>query len=85
MEKIERDAYMWSDLLSSENRVVAEKHAVTLRALLYVESGLEIARVLDALKISRATWHRRVQDLKHWQSANSAATRQMLFRSTDSQ
>ena len=59
---------MFADLLNSERRALAEKHAVTQRAIIYMEGGLSIAQVLAALHISRATWHRRVMDMRHWQA-----------------
>jgi flagellar biosynthesis regulator FlbT len=74
MEKAEVNARMWSDLLSAELRVVAEKHAVTQRALIFISAGLPVERVYDALKISRATWQRRVVALKDWQAGNREAS-----------
>lgn len=72
MDTTEAQTQMYADLLTSETRAVSERHAVTQRALLYVEiGGLPVREVLQALHISRATWHRRVQDLRHWQAAKS--------------
>jgi hypothetical protein len=68
MEKSVAQSQMFADLARSETRAVSERHAITQRALLYVEAGLPTARVLDALLISRSTWHRRVQDLRAWQA-----------------
>lgn len=69
---------MWVDLLTSENAAKAAPHNVTRRAEIYVEAaGLPLDRVLDALKISRATWYRRLQALREWESENRAAARRI--------
>lgn len=76
METAEQHGRMWADLLTSELRWQAERHAVTTRGLFYVEAGLPLDKVLDALKISRATWYRRVADLEANRAANRAAADQ---------
>lgn len=59
---------MYESLLKSERRLRAERHDITRRALIYMEmEGLPLDRVLEALGISRATWYRRVQDLRQTQ------------------
>ena len=69
MTNLEAQTQMFADLLNSESRALAEKHAVTQRALLYMELGeLTRPQVLAALHCSQATWYRRVQDLRHWQA-----------------
>jgi len=55
---------MVDDIRNTERRLLAEHHASTRRALLYIEAGLTRQDVLDALGISQATWYRRVQDLR---------------------
>ena len=60
---------MWADLLTSEKRAQDAQHYVTARAVLYVEAGLPLERVLDALGVSRATWYRRVQALEAWRAS----------------
>lgn len=62
METSEIQARMWADLFTSEMNARALSFSVTERAVLYVEAGLPVESVLDALKISRATWYRRVSD-----------------------
>jgi hypothetical protein len=70
MEVAEVRARMWSDLLMSENRARAAQHEVTYRAELYLSAGLPLDKVLDALKVSRATWYRRVEALREWEERN---------------
>ena len=72
MEEIKRNATMWVDLLTSELRWKAERDAVTTRALVYLDAGMELEKVLDALKISRATWFRRVKALEETHAATRA-------------
>ncbi|MEA2396729.1 MAG: hypothetical protein QOE72_4832 [Chloroflexota bacterium] len=80
METIERDARMWADLLTSENAARAAQHEVTNRAQLYLASGLPLERILEALKISRATWYRRLSELAAWEARNSKASRDVMAR-----
>jgi hypothetical protein len=63
----------WADLFVAEARWQGERFSVTTRALLYVEAGLPVERVCDALKISRATWYRRVREHEAERAANLAA------------
>jgi hypothetical protein len=64
MEETEAQARMWADLLAGETQVRTAAHDVTRRAELYLHAGLPLERVLDALRISRATWYRRVAELR---------------------
>jgi hypothetical protein len=73
METQEWQGRAWADLLTSELEARSAQHKVTQRAQLYVEAGLPVERVLDALKISRATWYRRLTDLDDWRARNLAA------------
>ncbi len=68
---------MWVDLLTSELRAKSATHDVTRRALIYLDSGLTLEQVLDALKISRATWYRRVEAMKEFHAEGQAAARRM--------
>lgn len=63
------------DLLTSELRARGAVHEVTSRAELYLATGLPLGQVLDALKISRATWYRRVDALRAWEAENRSAAR----------
>lgn len=71
-------AKMWVDLLVSEMHAQSARHMVTQRAEVYLWSGLPLERVLDGLKISRATWYRRVAELRGWEAENAAASGRML-------
>jgi hypothetical protein len=73
METTERNSRMWVDLFTSETQAKSARHAVTERARLYMEAGLPLDQVLDALKISRATWYRRVQEHDDWRDDNARA------------
>lgn len=64
MAKDQITSRMYEDLRDSETRLLAERHAITARALVYIGAGLDQRSVLVALGISRATWYRRVQDLR---------------------
>jgi hypothetical protein len=68
VEKRELDIEMWADLRNSEIRQIDERNWLTQRALNYMEAGLPLVSVLDAFRCSRATWYRRVQDLRQWQA-----------------
>jgi Trp operon repressor len=53
------------DLVGGARRLEDERQALTIRAQLYLASGvLTQAQVLNALGISRATWYRRVAQLE---------------------
>lgn len=52
---------------------------MTRRAELYLHAGLPLERVLDALKISRATWYRRVADARAQEEANRLAMAGVSF------
>jgi hypothetical protein len=77
MEEAKRQAAMWTDLLAGELQARAAQHRITERALIYLDCGLPLAQVLDALKISRATWYRRVTALEEFQAENRSAARRM--------
>jgi hypothetical protein len=77
METTEVQARMWSDLLTSEMTARSAQHKVTERASIYIATGLPLDQVLDALKISRATWYRRVEALDAWKEDNRAAARRI--------
>ncbi len=77
METLDVQARMWSDLLTSEMAAKSAQHKVTERASIYIATGLPLDQVLDALKISRATWYRRVEALDAWKDENRAAARRV--------
>ena len=66
-------ARAWVDLLTGEMHARSAQHQVTSRAELYLYAGLPLETVLDALKISRATWYRRVEALREHEAENRAA------------
>lgn len=51
---------MWGDLFVSEVEARAAVSRVTFRAMMYVDSGMPIEKVLDALQIDQCTWDSRV-------------------------
>ncbi|MFZ0667090.1 MAG: hypothetical protein WAM97_15160 [Acidimicrobiales bacterium] len=65
---------MLTDLLVSEMEAKSAQYRVTSRAEMYMATGLPLDRVLGALKISRATWYRRVEALREWEQTNHAAS-----------
>lgn len=68
----------WAHLLTDELHAKAAVHRVTEQAYLYMAGGLiDIDGVLDALKISRATWYRRLDALNEHRATNLAAGRRM--------
>ncbi len=77
METSVIQARMWSDLLTSEMTARSAQHKVTERASIYLATGLPLDQVLDALKISRATWYRRLDALNAWKDENRAAARRV--------
>jgi hypothetical protein len=78
MDTSEVKGRMWADLLTSELAARSAQHVVTRRAETYIYAGLPLDDVLDALKISRATWYRRVEAVRAWEADNSAAGKRML-------
>lgn len=64
---------MWADLLTGELSARSAQHRITERALIYIDCGLPLDEVLDALKVSRATWYRRVVSFEEWRAENRAA------------
>jgi hypothetical protein len=57
------------DLLISETSALSARHQVTKRAEIFLASRtLALDDVLDVLKISRATWYRRLEALKVWEA-----------------
>ena len=77
MEEVKRQAAMWTDLLTGEMQARSAQHRITERALIYMDCGLPLSQVLDALKISRATWYRRVTALEEFHAENRVAARQI--------
>lgn len=69
---------MWADLLTSEISAASAQHEVTGRAVLYIDCGLPLDQVLDALKVSRATWYRRVVAWGEWKEANRVAAQKLV-------
>ena len=64
-----------NDLLMSETSAEVMKHQVTKRAEIFLSCGaLSFDDVLDVLKISRATWYRRLEALKAWEAGSRAPT-----------
>jgi hypothetical protein len=61
---------MLNSLRTSETAAKIAAFDATERAILYLDAGLPLDRVLDALKISRATWYRRVADHDAERAAN---------------
>lgn len=65
----------YKDLLISESEVMSGQRQITRRAEIYLATGaLTLDRVLDALKISRATWYRRREALRTSEAADKAAS-----------
>jgi hypothetical protein len=63
-----------NDLLISETSAEALKHQVTKRAEIFLSSGaLSFDDVLDTLKISRATWYRRLEAFRAWEEKGGEA------------
>ena len=61
----------YRDLLTSESQALTAQHLVTRRAQIYIAAGtLTLDRVLDALKVSRATWYRRLEAVRTWEAEN---------------
>jgi hypothetical protein len=86
METVTFHAKMWADLLNAEIIARSAQHHVTARAELFLEAGLPLDKVLDALKVSRATWYRRVDALREWEAENQrAADRYNFTAKTDRQ
>lgn len=77
MDDGSKRSLMWVDLFTSNLEAESAGHRVTQRALIYLDSGLPLGDVLEALKISRATWYRRVEALEAWRTTNGAAARRL--------
>jgi hypothetical protein len=71
---------MWADLFTAEAHARSAAHLVTRRALIYVECGLPVDAVLDALKLDAAAWATRIADYDEWRAANRAAARRIEAR-----
>jgi hypothetical protein len=54
----------WADLLVGELHWQAERERVMTRAQLYINAGLPLERVLDALKLSRSGFYRRASAME---------------------
>ena len=74
----ENQGRMWADLLTAELQWQQAREAVTVRGHLYLAAGLPLERVLDALKVSRSTWYRRVAEVE---AARAARLRESDERS----
>jgi hypothetical protein len=58
-----------NDLLISETSAISTRHQVTRRAEIFLAcKALTLDDVLDVLNISRATWYRRLEALKDWET-----------------
>lgn len=75
MDSHELRGRMVADLFTSELSAQRAAHEVTNRGVIYLEGGLSLDEVLGALRVSRATWYRRVQALEDWRARNGAALR----------
>lgn len=73
---------MYTDLLITELEARQSAHLVTRRAGMYLESGLAMSQVLQALKISRATWYRRVEALEAWVAELEAVPNRLYVKNT---
>jgi len=71
---------MYIDLLNEEMHAQSATHRVMDRAELYLSLGLPMDDVLSALKISRATWYRRLDALYGWRANNKIAAHRALNR-----
>lgn len=64
----------WNDLLTSETLAASARHQVTKRAEIFLASRvLTLDDVLAALNISRATWYRRLEALRDWESESASS------------
>ncbi|HWL44120.1 MAG TPA: hypothetical protein VNQ73_14355 [Ilumatobacter sp.] len=64
---------VWCDLFLEDCKAKGALHRVTQRALLFVELGLPVSQVLDALKVDQAGWEARVAAYEAWRAENRAA------------
>jgi len=71
-DRIAWEAGAWCDLLMSELAAKSARHTVTARARLFLDAGLPLARVLDALKIAEDEWDARIADHDATKAANRA-------------
>lgn len=67
----------WVDLFTAELNARSAQHHVTGRALLYLEAGLPMEQVLDALKITRIEWDDRVEACGRWRAENRATAERL--------
>jgi hypothetical protein len=63
MDRINFESAMWGDLFQSRLAARSAEEAQWARAKIYLEAGLPVERVCDALEVSRATLYRRLADL----------------------
>jgi hypothetical protein len=64
-----------TDLLTSETLAISAKHQVTKRAeILLAFKALTLADVLEVLRISRATWYRRLEALNEWEAESQTSS-----------
>jgi len=68
----ESEVKAWADLLFAELAWKQEREHITTRAQLYIEAGLPLERVLDALKLSRSGWYKRIATVEAAQAARLA-------------
>lgn len=68
---------MWVDLFSTDLTAQSAVHRVTERALIYLDCGLPLAKVLDAFKVTEDQWNDRLDGFDAWQELNRAACRRM--------
>jgi hypothetical protein len=64
-----------ADLAAADRLAESTRHNVTIQAQAYIVAGtLSMADVLDVLRISRATWYRRLEALRDWRASRSKST-----------
>jgi hypothetical protein len=80
METQQQQAKMYIDLLTEEMHAKSAPHRVMDRAELYLSLGLPMDDILSAMKISRATWYRRLDALYQWRADNHISAHRALNR-----
>lgn len=74
---------VWVDLLTEEIAARSAQHRVTGRALLYIEAGLPVQQVYDALKLTHVEWIDRVAAHDAWRAENRAAAERITWTRTE--
>lgn len=64
----------WCDLMLDELAAKSAQHRVTGRAVLYMEAGLPVDRVLDALKLTEPEFSARLAAWSAWREENRRAS-----------